>query len=80
MRVFLASLMATGIKVITLMGPDGQQVEINRNEIVSTRAPRSTDHFGKGVRCLVFTVDGKYIGVIETCAEVRRLWTEEGRG
>ena len=58
---------------ITVTGPDKQPIELNAREIVSIRPPRSQDHFGAGVRCLIHTADGKYITVIETCAAVNNL-------
>jgi hypothetical protein len=58
------------LTLIVLTGPDGQHVEINPKGIISLRAPRATDHFNKDVHCLVFTSDGKYTGVQETCEQV----------
>jgi uncharacterized protein YlzI (FlbEa/FlbD family) len=56
--------------MIVLTGPDGQALKINPKAIVSLRAPRGTDHLNKDVHCLVFTSDGKYVGVQETCEQV----------
>lgn len=58
------------LEMIELTGPDQQMIEVNRNEIVSLRAPRVSDHFAPGTRCLVFTTDGKYIAVTQTCESV----------
>jgi hypothetical protein len=61
--------------LILLTGPDHQVVLINPDEVVSLREPRGTDqstHFAKGIACLIFTADGKYTAVIETCAAVRQ--------
>jgi hypothetical protein len=55
------------LTLIVLTGPGGQIVKINPDEVVSLRAPRSTDHMPKTVRCIVFTTDTKFIGVEETC-------------
>lgn len=55
---------------LALTGPDGQALKINPKSIASLRAPRDGEHFNKDVRCLVFTLDGKYIGVRETCEQV----------
>jgi len=65
------------LRLIQFTGPDGQTVVINPDEIVSVRSPRSTDHFGPGIQCLIFTVDGKYISVKEACSQVRETLTEE---
>jgi hypothetical protein len=66
--VSIELLLAAAFLVLT--GPDNQHVEINPQEIVSLRAPRAVDHFNKDVHCLVFTSDGKYTGVQETCDQV----------
>jgi hypothetical protein len=55
------------LTLIVLTGPGGQNVKINPDEVVSLRAPRSTDHMPKTVHCIVFTTDTKFIGVEETC-------------
>jgi hypothetical protein len=60
------------ITMITFTGPSGQYVAINSDGIVSVRSPRAVDHLTKDVRCMVFTIDGKFVGVRETCAEVRQ--------
>lgn len=61
------------LRLIELHGPGGQFVEINPEEIVSLREPRAGDHFAFGIKCLIFTSDGKYTGVIETCAQVAEM-------
>ena len=50
----------------------GQEVEINSTEIVAIRAPRSPDAVHKDVSCVIFTTDGKFIAVQETCEQVER--------
>jgi hypothetical protein len=60
------------LTLIVLTGPGGQIVKINPDEVVSLRAPRSTDHMPRTVRCIVFTTDSKFIGVEETCDEAAR--------
>jgi hypothetical protein len=55
---------------ITVTGPENQHIKINADDVVSLREPRGADHFAPGTKCLVFTADGKYIGVRETCTEV----------
>ena len=69
--------MLTALKLIQFTGPDGQVIVLNPDEVVSVRSPRSTDHFGQGIQCLIFTVDGKYIAVKEACSQVRETLTEE---
>jgi hypothetical protein len=58
--------------LLQLTGPGGQPIEMNVDQIVSMREPRSADHFGEGVHCLVFTTDGKFTGVVETCKAIKQ--------
>ena len=59
---------------VTLTGPDSQRVDITPNEIVATRASRDSkgEHFAPGVKCLIYTTDGKLTTVIEDCETVHR--------
>ena len=61
------------VYLVQFTGPDDQKIEVNPAEVVSTRIPRSEEHFAKGVRCLINTVDGKFIAVIQTCEQVHKL-------
>lgn len=54
--------------LLMLTAPDGTTIDVNPNKIVSLRDPGDSLH--PGVRCLINTTDGKYIGVAETCAAV----------
>jgi hypothetical protein len=72
-------LAAIALGLVELTGPGGQVIEVNPNEIVSVREPRGADHFGKDVHCLVFTSDGKYIGVVQTCEQVKAI-VDGGKG
>ena len=56
--------------LVMLTGPQHQVIEINPEEVVSLRAPRAIDHMTRDIRCMVFTTDGKFIGVTETCRTV----------
>lgn len=60
-------------KLVQLHGPNGQLIEINRDEVVSLREPRGATekHFHQDIKCLLFTSDGKFTGVTESCAEVQ---------
>lgn len=55
------------LALVRFTGPDGQQIDINPETIISVRVPRSVDHFAPGTHCLLFTVDGKLIPVQEDC-------------
>jgi hypothetical protein len=63
------------LRLILLTGPDNQRVEINPESIATLREPRGEiqQHFHKSTKCLVFTTDGKFVGVTQSCAEVRKL-------
>jgi hypothetical protein len=59
--------------LVRFTGPDNQLIEINPDEVVAIRTPRDSEqHFHQKVACLIFTSDGKFVGVIETCEEVNR--------
>jgi hypothetical protein len=64
------------VALIPFTGPDSQRIDLNPSEIVSVRPPRSTEHFGEGIRCLIHTVDGKFVAVIEDCDTVRQRLNE----
>lgn len=69
------------VDLLELHGPDGQVVYVNEQEISSLRAPNSIDlrrFFAAGVHCVVVTTNGKFIGVVETCATIRGRLTEVG--
>ena len=66
------SAVVTALRLVVLHGPDGHVVEINPEEVVTLREPRGQEHghFHSNIKCLVFTADGKYLGVTESCATV----------
>lgn len=65
---------ASLIAFILVHSPSGQQIEIQTREIVSLRQPhKSAGHFAPGTKCLIFTVDGKFVSVVETCMEIHQL-------
>jgi hypothetical protein len=70
-------MMIFAVAMIQLTGPDDQRIDINPAEIVSIRSPRSTEHFAKGVRCIINTVDGKFVAVIEDCGTILKRVTKE---
>ena len=59
------------VYLVALTGPNEQRIEVNPAQVVSLRAPRSEEHFAQGVQCLLHTVDGKFIAVVEPCDAVR---------
>jgi hypothetical protein len=66
------SQLIDALTLVMLTGPGGQIVEINPEEVVSIRSPRSVDHMPRSVHCIVFTTDSKFIGVEEPCPQVEK--------
>lgn len=65
----------TGIVVLHLVS--GTVVEINPAHITHLRHREASNNlFVEGAQCLINMVDGKYVTVRETCAEVRQLIEE----
>jgi hypothetical protein len=72
------SLAATAA-FIQLMGPDGQVIIVNPDQVVTVREPRHgvDGHFHKDVRCLLHMTDGHFVAVVDPCAVVRDLLEAE---
>jgi hypothetical protein len=61
------------LTLIELTAPDGHLLELNADEIVTLRVPRpSEQHLHANVHCIVYTVDGKFVGVTETCDAIAK--------
>jgi hypothetical protein len=60
--------------LVALNGPEKQTIWINPEEVVSVRAPRDSqsEHFPPSVMCVLQTVDGKLVAVVDQCEDVRR--------
>jgi hypothetical protein len=69
--MLLELALALFVRVTT---PDGLVVDLNPSEIVSMRKPRAEDKrvVHGNVHCMIFTSDGKFIGVLEECAAVEQ--------
>ena len=59
--------------LLELHGAGGQYFQLNPEAVVGLRAPRDSEHFGEGVKCIINTNDGKFFAVIEDCPTVRRM-------
>ena len=60
--------------MIILHSGAGTPIDLNAEAITNMRNPEPGNKpFSDTVRCQVNMVDGKYIAVRETCAEVRKL-------
>ena len=60
------------VDLMVLTAPDGQYLSVAPSQIVALRgksgAPKGLIH--AGVNCLVYTVDGKFLSVVEHCEDV----------
>ena len=59
-------------QLIQFTGADNQKIDVNPDEVVTVRPLRSLEHFGKDIKCLIHTTDGKFIAVTEDCDTVKR--------
>ena len=67
------------VTIIILHSLTGAEISVNPEAIVSMRDGEHTGQYiTKEVNCVVTTSDGKFISVIETCAEVRALIEHRG--
>jgi hypothetical protein len=54
--------------LVLIAGPGGQEIAIYPDKIVSLRTPRGGVH--KDVKCVLHTVDSKFISAAETCKAI----------
>ena len=67
------------LHLVQLTGPNGQRIYINPVDVVTIRQPTAgADHFHAAVQCVIFTVDGRWLGVVESCDNVERLIEKYG--
>jgi hypothetical protein len=66
----MSFVVLAAVPLILFTGPDGQLIEVNPHTVASIRSVRSGDHFAQGIKCNIFTTDGKNIAVTEPCTEV----------
>ena len=59
--------------MIVLHSASGVEIDVNSREVTNLRRPETGSNFSKNVKCQVNFTDGKFITVIETCDEVRRI-------
>lgn len=71
--------MATKAVVLTLLllhGPTGREIRVNPRNVTSLHSPvpgQRNKTITDGVNCLLNTVDGKFVSVVETCEAVSRM-------
>jgi hypothetical protein len=67
------------VDLLLLTAPDGKYLAVAPSQVVALRGPSSgAAVLHPGVHCAVFTADGKFISVVETCAEVARKLKAHG--
>jgi len=61
--------------LIVLHSGSGTPLELNPAMVTNLRNPEpgNSGAFSKNVKCQINMTDGKYVTVIETCSEVRKL-------
>jgi hypothetical protein len=68
-------------RLILLHGPGGQEIILNREDIVTLREPRGDEgHMSGEIHCIINTVDGKFSAVVESCTVVREMAKENEKG
>src|SRR4051812_35998092 len=71
------SCMMVCVIFIMLHSASGVGIGVNASEITNLRSPEPGGAtFSKNVKCQVNLTDGKYVSVLETCDEVRRIIQE----
>lgn len=60
--------------LIQLQGPGGQVIWLNPETVISVREPRGVPqgHWPADTKCVVMTVDGKFLTTAESCNRVRQ--------
>lgn len=71
-------LAVLAMHLVRLSGPDGQEIIVNKDQVVTVRTPRNIEgHFHKDVKCIIHLADGKFVAVVEPCDIVRQLLEED---
>lgn len=65
-----AALMS--VDFVLLTAPDGKYLSVEPTQVVALRGSAGHGTMHEGVHCVVFTVDGKFLSVVESCAEVEQ--------
>ena len=65
-----ALALVLALDTIVLMGADGKPIELNPANVTAFRAPRLVDNFIAWAKCRIFTNDGRFLSVGETCEQV----------
>lgn len=68
--------LAAAALVILLRDPEGREVRVSPGQITSLRSgvPGKPNSLAvPGARCMVGLTDGKFVSVIETCAQIQTM-------
>ena len=72
-------MLAAAVTIVILHSLTGAEISLNPEQIIAMRDGEHTgQHVAKEVNCVITTADGKFISVIETCAQVRILIEHRG--
>jgi hypothetical protein len=64
------------LALLLLHGPTGREIRLNSRTVTSLHGPTTPGQnkaLADGAHCLINTTDGKFISVVETCADVARM-------
>lgn len=70
-------LEAVTLALVLLHGPNGHEILLNPATMTSMHAARPgvpNELLTDEVKCVVNTMDGKFVSVVETCERVRELF------
>jgi hypothetical protein len=67
--------MLSAFNLVVLHGPGKREIYLYRENVVamSSALGKKNEHVAEDIQCVITTSDGKFISVIETCAEVKAL-------
>ena len=65
--------------LVMFTGLGHQIIEIDPDSVASIRTPKDSGHISKNVHCVIFTTDGKFVSVIQTCDEVHKRLQGSGQ-
>jgi hypothetical protein len=66
-------------ELLQLLGTEGQVIWMAPAAVISMRRPRDGEHFHRDAHCIITTVDGKFIAVMDQCADIARRMRDGGR-
>lgn len=69
-------IVTAGLVLLVLHGPNGHAITLNPQQVTSLHAAvpgQKNQQISDAVKCLINTTDGKFVSVIETCDDVRRM-------